>query len=154
MMSNGTTVLERSNRKPISGGRPRYAMFNIFLPEIDDPDVLGSLQLKINALVVEIGATGYTLLPPSTGFWVHGRCMVEDRVFPCRSSPRTTITLAARSSNSRPTSPACSASIGFSCIASRSPSTQRASSPTPDASDALGRARGRRRDLPRHRQAA
>jgi hypothetical protein len=82
MMSNGTAVLERRKREPISGGRSRYAMFNIFLPEIDDPDLLGSLQLKIDALVVGTGASGYTLLPPSTGFWVHSGCMVEDRVFP------------------------------------------------------------------------
>jgi hypothetical protein len=83
MMSNGTAVFERPKRKPVStGGRPRYALFNIFLPEIDDLDRLGALQEEINALVAGTGASGYTLLPPSTGFWVHDGSMVEDRVFP------------------------------------------------------------------------
>jgi hypothetical protein len=80
MISNGH-LLNRKNGR-MMGASPRYAMFNIFLPEVDDPNLGDALQWKINELVVETGATGYTLLPPSDGLWVHGDSVVEDRVHP------------------------------------------------------------------------
>jgi hypothetical protein len=61
---------------------PRFALFNIFLPQADEPDRFAELERKINGLVASTGASGYTLLPASLGMWINEGRLVADRIQP------------------------------------------------------------------------
>lgn len=80
-------IQERSSLRHNNGrmlvARPTFALFNIFLPAVSsDSELSAVIQSQINDLVTQVGATGYTLLPPSVGLWFHDDTICQDCVHP------------------------------------------------------------------------